>query len=163
MQHERLAGVQELVQAALPIEFSEAVQRVIGRVFQFVLASVWLSRCARGATAALPLRKLHRALGVTTAKRSDLLPELPAVAEFVAGYEASGWTGLVAPKNTPPALIGTINKQVNAALTDAKLKARLADLGATPLNGSPADFGKLIAEETEKWAKVIRASNIKIS
>lgn len=104
-----------------------------------------------------------RALAVTTAARSDALPEVPAVAEFVPGYEASGWNGVCAPRNTPVEIIGKLNSAINAGLADPKLKARLADLGATTLPGSPGDFGKLIAEETEKWAKVIRAGNIKPS
>jgi tripartite-type tricarboxylate transporter receptor subunit TctC len=79
----------------------------------------------------------------------------------VRGYEASGWSGLCAPKATPAEIVDKLNKEVNAALADPKIKARLADLGGTPLVGSPADFGKLIAEETEKWGKVIRAANIK--
>jgi len=102
-----------------------------------------------------------RALGVTTATRSAALPDLPTVGEFVPGYEASGWNGLCAPKNTPADIIEKLNKLVNASLADPQLKARLADLGATTLGGSAADFGKLIAEETEKWGKVIRAAKIK--
>jgi len=102
-----------------------------------------------------------RALAVTTAARSEALPEVPTVAEFVPGYEASGWNGVCAPKNTPVDIVRKLNNAVNAALADAKLKARLADLGATPLGGAPSDFGTLIAEETAKWGKVIRASNIK--
>ena len=102
-----------------------------------------------------------RALGVTTAARSEALPEVPAIAEFVPGYEASGWNGVCAPRNTPVDIIGKLNNTINAALADPKLKARLADLGAVPLAGSSADFGKLIAEETEKWRNVIRAGNIK--
>jgi len=102
-----------------------------------------------------------RALGVTTATRSAALPDLPTLGEFVPGYEASGWNGLCAPKNTPADIIEKLNKLVNASLADPQLKARLADLGATTLGGSAADFGKLIAEETEKWGKVIRAAKIK--
>jgi len=102
-----------------------------------------------------------RALGVTTASRSEALPELPAVGEFVPGYEASGWNGICAPRNTPAEIIEKLNKAVNASLADPQVKARLADLGATTLSGSPADFGRLIAGETEKWGKVIRAGNIK--
>jgi tripartite-type tricarboxylate transporter receptor subunit TctC len=83
------------------------------------------------------------------------------VGEFVPGYETSAWQGLGAPRNTPADVVEKLNKETNAALADAKLKARLADLGGTALAGSPADFGKLIAEETEKWGKVIRAANIK--
>jgi tripartite-type tricarboxylate transporter receptor subunit TctC len=102
-----------------------------------------------------------RALAVTTATRWDGLPNTPTVGDFVPGYEASNWYGLCAPKNTPNAIIDRLNKEINGALADPKMKARLADLGGTPVPGSPADFGKLIADETEKWAKVIRAANIK--
>jgi tripartite-type tricarboxylate transporter receptor subunit TctC len=102
-----------------------------------------------------------RALGVTTAARSEALPDLPTVGEFVPGYEASGWNGVCAPRGTPAEIIEQLNKAINAGLADPKLKARLADLGATPLGGSPADFRKLIVEETEKWSKVIRAGNIR--
>lgn len=103
-----------------------------------------------------------RALAVTTAKRSDALPDLPSVSEFVAGYEASGWNGLCAPKNTPAEIVEKLNGAVRASLADPKLRARLADLGAATLAGSPSEFGHLIASETEKWAKVIRSANIKV-
>jgi tripartite-type tricarboxylate transporter receptor subunit TctC len=102
-----------------------------------------------------------RALAVTTATRSDTLPEIPTVGEFVPGYETSAWWGVGVPKNTPAAIIGRLNNEINAALADPKMKARLVDLGGTALAGSPADFGKLITDETEKWAKVIHAANIK--
>src|SRR5262245_60143793 len=102
-----------------------------------------------------------RALAVTSATRSDELPDIPTVNEFVPGYEASAWFGVGAPKATPAEVIGKLNKAINAGLADPKIKARLADLGGTVLAGSPADFGKMIAEETEKWGKVIRALNIK--
>jgi tripartite-type tricarboxylate transporter receptor subunit TctC len=102
-----------------------------------------------------------RALAVTTATRSKALPDIPTMGEFVPNYEASAVWGLGAPRNTPTEIIDKLNKEVNAALDDPKMKARLADLGGTPLPGSPAEFGKLIAEETEKWGKVIRAANIK--
>jgi tripartite-type tricarboxylate transporter receptor subunit TctC len=102
-----------------------------------------------------------RALAVTTATRSEALPNIPTVGEFVPGYEASMWYGIGAPKNTPTEIVDKLNKQINAALADPNMKARLADLGGTALAGSPAEFGKLIAEETEKWGKVIRAANIK--
>jgi tripartite-type tricarboxylate transporter receptor subunit TctC len=102
-----------------------------------------------------------RALAVTTATRSELLPDIPTVDQFVPGYEASGWFGLGAPKAMPAEIVDKLNKEINAGLADPKVKARLADLGGTPLAGSPADFGKFIAAETEKWAKVIRAANIK--
>jgi tripartite-type tricarboxylate transporter receptor subunit TctC len=98
---------------------------------------------------------------VTTATRSDALPDVPTVGEFVPGYEASTWYGVGAPKATPAEIIDKLNKEINAGLADHKIKARLADLGGTPLPGSPVQFGKLIAEETEKWGKVIRAANIK--
>ena len=90
-----------------------------------------------------------------------MLPDIPTVAEFVPGYEASSWYGIGAPKNTPAEIVAKLNTEVNAALADPKMKTRLAEWGATALPGSPADFGKLIADETEKWAKVIRAANIK--
>jgi len=90
-----------------------------------------------------------------------LLPDVPTLGEFVPGYEASGWYGIGAPKNTPTGIVDKLNNEINLALADPKMKSRLADLGGTVLAGSPADFGKLIAEETEKWGKVIRAANIK--
>jgi tripartite-type tricarboxylate transporter receptor subunit TctC len=102
-----------------------------------------------------------RALAVTSATRSDVLPDIPTVGEFLPGYEASGWTGIGAPKTTPAEIVEKLNKEINAALADPKLKARLADLGGTVLALSPVDLGKLIAEETDKWGKVIRAANIK--
>jgi tripartite-type tricarboxylate transporter receptor subunit TctC len=102
-----------------------------------------------------------RALAVTTATRSDQLPDIPTVAEFVPGYEASYWAGIGAPKATPPAVIDKLNKEINAALADSKFKTRLADVRGTALSGSPADFDKLIVEETEKWAKVIKFAGIK--
>lgn len=104
-----------------------------------------------------------RALAVTTAARSEALPDVPTVSEFVLGYEASGWGGVVAPKNTPPEIIEKLNGVINASLADPKVKVRLMDLGATILTGSSADFGKLITEETEKWSKVIRVGNIRPS
>jgi len=102
-----------------------------------------------------------RALAVTTATRSDVLPDVPSMAEFVPGYEASNWNGICAPKNTSAEIIDRVNQAINAGLAEPKIKARLAELGGVILPGSPADFGKLIAEETEKWGKVIRAANIK--
>jgi tripartite-type tricarboxylate transporter receptor subunit TctC len=102
-----------------------------------------------------------RALAVTSAKRSEALPDLPTVGEFVPGYETSLWLGLGAPKGTPAEIIDTLNQETNAALTDPKIKARLADLGGTVIPGTPADFGKLIADETEKWGKVVKFANIK--
>jgi tripartite-type tricarboxylate transporter receptor subunit TctC len=102
-----------------------------------------------------------RALAVTTATRWDALPDIPTVGEFVPGYEASAWWGIGAPRNTPVEVIDKLNEAINAGLADPKMKERLADLGGTVLAGSPADFGKLIADETEKWGKVISAANIK--
>ena len=103
-----------------------------------------------------------RALTVTTATRSDVLPDVPTVSQFLPGYEASFWFGIGAPKGISSEVVDKLNKQINEGLADPKMKARLADLGGTVLAGSPADFGKLIAEETEKWAKVIRAVHIKV-
>ena len=102
-----------------------------------------------------------RALAVTTATRSEMLPDVPTVGEFVPGYEASTWSGLGAPKATPAEIVEKLNKEINAALADPKMKARLAELGATVLPGSPADFGKLLAEETEKSAKVVKFAGVK--
>ena len=101
-----------------------------------------------------------RALAVTGAARLEALPDIPTVGEFVPGYEVNAWFGIGAPKGTPAEIIDRLNKQINAGFADPKTKARLADLG-TVLSGSPSDFGKLIADETEKWGKVIRAANIK--
>jgi tripartite-type tricarboxylate transporter receptor subunit TctC len=102
-----------------------------------------------------------RALAVTTAARSEELPDVPSVGEFVQGYEVSAWYGMSAPMGTPAEVIDKLNKEINAGLADPKLKVRLADLGGITIAGSPSDFGKLIADETEKWAKVIRTANIK--
>jgi tripartite-type tricarboxylate transporter receptor subunit TctC len=102
-----------------------------------------------------------QALAVTSAARSEALPDVPAMGELLPGYEASGWIGICVPKNTPVGIIEKLNNAINAGLADPKLKARLADLGATTLAGPSAEFGRLIAEETEKWGKVIRAANIK--
>jgi len=102
-----------------------------------------------------------RALGVTTAARLDALADLPTVGEFVPGYEVTAWYGLAAPAGTPAEVVERINREVNAGLADPKMKARLADLGVIPMAGSPADFAKLIADETERWAKVIRTAGIK--
>jgi tripartite-type tricarboxylate transporter receptor subunit TctC len=101
------------------------------------------------------------AVAVTTAKRSQALPDVPTVGEFVPGYEASSWYGVSAPRNTPVEIVEKLNKEINAGLADPNLKTRFADLGGTTLALSPPEFGKLIADDTEKWAKVIRATNIK--
>jgi tripartite-type tricarboxylate transporter receptor subunit TctC len=102
-----------------------------------------------------------RALGVTAGKRSDALPNVPTIGETVSGYDVNVWNGIVAPRRTPPEVIATLNRALNAALADPRLKARFAELGGTPMPMTPADFGKLIADETEKWAKVVRFAGIK--
>ena len=102
-----------------------------------------------------------RALAVCTATRSEALPDIPTVADTLPGFESSAWNGLAAPKNTPAEIVERLNSQVNAGLADSRLKARFAELSGTPVGGQPADFGKLIADETEKWGNVIRAANIK--
>jgi len=102
-----------------------------------------------------------RALAVTTAGRAQVLPELPTVADFVPGYEASQWYGLGAPRSTPPAIVAKLNAEINAGLADAKMKARLADIGGEVLPGSAAEFGQLIADETEKWAKVVKFAGLR--
>jgi tripartite-type tricarboxylate transporter receptor subunit TctC len=102
-----------------------------------------------------------RALAVTTAQRLDVLPEVPTVAESMPGFEAIGWTGLGAPRNTPPDVVATLNREVNAALADPAFKARLADLGGIPLAGTPAEFAKFFADDTQKWSKVVRAAHLK--
>ena len=102
-----------------------------------------------------------RALAITSATRSEILPNLPTVGEFVPGYEASIWWGVVAPKATPAEIVDKLNKEINAALSDAKMKARFADLGGVALPGSPAEFGKLIGDETRKWAQVVKVAGLK--
>jgi tripartite-type tricarboxylate transporter receptor subunit TctC len=102
-----------------------------------------------------------RALAVTDAARSEILPDVPTIGDFLPGYEATAWAGLVAPKNTPVEFVGVLNKQINRALADPKMKVRLADLGGTALAGSSADFGKFLAAETEKWGKVVKFANVK--
>jgi tripartite-type tricarboxylate transporter receptor subunit TctC len=102
-----------------------------------------------------------RALAVTTAARSDALPDLPTVADVVPGFEASAWFGIGAPRNTPADIVALLNREINAGIADPKIKARLIDLGGMPIPGTPADFGKLLAVETEKWAKVVKFAGIK--
>jgi tripartite-type tricarboxylate transporter receptor subunit TctC len=102
-----------------------------------------------------------RALAVTTAERSQALPDVPTVAEFVPGYEASSWYGIGAPAGTPAEIVDKLNKEINAGLADPKIKARLDEMGGTALIGPPTAFGQLIVDETEKWGKVMRAANIK--
>jgi tripartite-type tricarboxylate transporter receptor subunit TctC len=102
-----------------------------------------------------------RALAVTTAARSDALPDVPTVAETVPGYEASSWSGVCAPSGTPAAIVAMLNKEINAALTDPTIKARLASMGSTAITGSPAEFAAFLSEEADKWGKVVRSANIK--
>jgi len=102
-----------------------------------------------------------RPLAVTTTERIALLPDLPTLKEYLPGYEASSWNGLTAPKNTPPEIIEKLNREINTAMADPKIKSRIVDLGGPPIIGSPADFGKIIAEDTAKWAKVIQFSGAK--
>jgi tripartite-type tricarboxylate transporter receptor subunit TctC len=102
-----------------------------------------------------------RALAVTTTSRSQALPDIPAVSDFVPGYEASAWEGIGAPRTTPNEIVERLNTEINAVLADPKMRARLADLGGTAFAGTPHEFGKLIADDTDKWGKVIRAANIK--
>ena len=104
-----------------------------------------------------------RALAVTTATRTQVLPNIPTIGEFLKGYEASAWYGVGAPRQTPAEIVDRLNREANAGLADPKLKARLADLGGILIAGSPADFGKVIAEDTGRWGKVIREANIKLS
>jgi tripartite-type tricarboxylate transporter receptor subunit TctC len=102
-----------------------------------------------------------RALAVTTTSRSEALPDIPSVNDFVSGYEASAWQGVGAPRNTSSEIVEKLNKEINASLADPKMRAQLADLGGTAFGSTPSEFGKLIAEDTDKWGKVIRAANIK--
>jgi len=102
-----------------------------------------------------------RALAVTTARRAETLPDVPTVADFVPGFEASAWYGVAAPAGTPPEIVDKLNREINAAFADPRIKDRLLELGGTVLAGAPADFGKHVAEETEKWSKVVRAANIR--
>jgi tripartite-type tricarboxylate transporter receptor subunit TctC len=104
-----------------------------------------------------------RALAVTGPTRTDVLPDIPSVGEFLPGYEASGWFGVGAPRNTPGEIIDRLNNEINAGLADPKIKARFADLGGTVLGGSAADFGKFVADETEKWSKVVKFAGAKAS
>jgi len=113
-----------------------------------------------GTTEYITTAKL-RALAVTSASRAEMLPELKTVADFVPGYEASQWYGIGVPRNTPVEIVDKLNKEINAAIADPAMKARFAAIGGEPLPGSPAEFGKLISEETEKWGSVVRAAGIK--
>jgi tripartite-type tricarboxylate transporter receptor subunit TctC len=103
-----------------------------------------------------------RALAVTTATRLDVLPDVPTVADFVPGYEASGFAGIGVPKDTPTAIIDMLNKELNAGLADSKIKGRIVELGGTVIGGSPAEFGTIVSDATEKWAKVIKFAGVKV-
>ena len=133
-----------------------ALTDVIGGQVQLIFSSVT-------STAEYIKAGKLRALAVTSRTRSEVLPELPPIADFVPGYEAINWWGIAAPKATARDVIDKLNREINAAFADPRIKARLFDLGGPPLAGSPAELGKLIADETEKWAKVIRAAGIKTS
>ena len=131
-----------------------AVNGLLGGQAQVLFASM-------SASIAYIRAGMLRALAVTTATRSDALPDIPTVGKFVPGYQASYWSGICAPKNTPAEIIDKLNREINAALADPKVMARLAELGAMVFASTPTEFRKLIADETEKWGKVIRAANIK--
>jgi tripartite-type tricarboxylate transporter receptor subunit TctC len=131
-----------------------AMTDLLGGQLQVIFATM------PGTTEYVRIGKLH-ALAVTTSARAEALPDVPTVADFVPGYESSQWYGVGAPKNTPVEIVEKLNKEINAALADPKMKARFADLGGTVLPGSPADFGKLIADETEKWGKVVKFAGIR--
>jgi tripartite-type tricarboxylate transporter receptor subunit TctC len=103
-----------------------------------------------------------RPLGVTTATRVEALPDVPPIGQFVPGFEAEGWNGIGAPRNTPTEIIDKLNKEINAVVADPKMKARFAELGIVPVSGTPAQFGKFIADETEKWSKVVKFAGIKL-
>jgi len=130
--------------------FADLLGGQVQMMFDFIPSSVEYVRSGK-----------LRALGVTTTARATALPDVPTLGDFVPGYEASGWFGLGAPKGTPAEIVDALNKEMNAILGDEKVKARLADLGGTVLTGSPADFGKLIGVEAEKWAKVVKFSGAK--
>jgi len=119
-------------------------------MFDTVLASIEFIRTGK-----------LRALAVTTAARLEALLDVPTVAEFLSGYEASGWQGIAAPRSTPGDIVDRLNREINAGLADARIKAQFANLGAVPMPMTPAEFGKLIADETDKWGKVIRSAHIK--
>jgi tripartite-type tricarboxylate transporter receptor subunit TctC len=139
-----------------------APSHVTGELFKMMAGIDMVHVPYRSAGPALTNLLRLRALAVTTATRMEALPDVPTMAEFLPGYEATSWVGIGAPKNTPVEIVDKLNKEINAGLADPELKARLADLGGDVLALSPADFGKLIADETEKWGKVIRAANIKV-
>ena len=132
------------------LALTDLLGRQVHIIFPTTVASIEYIRAGR-----------LRALAVTAGTRSEVLPDVPTVGEFVPGYEFSFWAGVGAPRNTPVEVIDKLNTEINAGLADPKIRTRLADLGGSVLPGSPSDFGKHIADETEKWAKVIRMANIK--
>jgi tripartite-type tricarboxylate transporter receptor subunit TctC len=130
--------------------FSDLLSGQVHVYFAAILSSIGYIRAGK-----------LRALAVTTAARSELLPDIPAISEFVPGYEASAWQGVGAPKDTPAEIIDRLNKEINAGLADHKLSARIAELGAVPIPMTPVEFGKFIVGETEKWAKVVKFAGIR--
>ena len=144
--------------ACWPRDVTAAERKTTFRIREFRLANWNNERAARKEF--IRAGKL-RALAVTTAARSEALPDVPTVSDFLPGFEAIIWSGVGAPKNTPAEIVDKLNREINAALTDPKMKVRFADLGAMALVGSPREFGKLIAEEIEKWAKVVKFSGAK--
>ena len=131
-----------------------AITDLIGGQVQVIFAAVGIDQHIKAG-------KL-RALAVTTATRLDVLPDVPTVADFVPGYEASGFAGIGVPRGTPADIIGLLNKELNAGLADPKIKGRIVELGGTVLGGTPAEFGEILAEAIEKWAKVIKFAGIKV-
>ena len=154
--------VGEFFKIAAGVDFVHVPYRGAGPALTDLLAGQVLMSFAGIAGAIEYIRTGRlRALAVTTAARAEALPDIPTVNEFVPGFEAGDWLGVGAPRNTPPDIIDRLNKEIAAALADPKIKARFADLGGTATALTPAEFGKLLADETEKWGKVIRAANIK--
>ncbi len=144
-----MAGV-DMIHVPSALALSDLMGGRVQVIFDTLASSIELIRAGK-----------LRPLGVTTATRIDVLPDVPPVGDFVPGYKASGWQGIGAPRNTPAEIVSMLNVEVNAALADPKLKARMADLGYTAFASSPAEFGELIAADTEKWGKVIRAAHMK--
>jgi tripartite-type tricarboxylate transporter receptor subunit TctC len=152
----------ELFKAMAGVEFAAVNYRGVGAALPDLMAGRLEVMFIPVATAIGYVKAgTLRPLGVTAAERLDILPDVPAIAESVPGYEGTGWTGIGAPAHTPPEIIAVLNAQVNAALADPTFKTRVGDLGMQPFASSPAEFGKFIAEYTDKWAKVIRTAGIK--
>ena len=157
---QHLAG--ELFKAMAGVEFAHIPYRGAGQAIADLLGGQ-VQLLFESLPASIPHIKAGklRALAVTSAARSEALPDIPTVGESLAGYEASGWTGVFAPRDTPSGVVESLNRAINASLGDAAISARFAELGATRMPGSNTDFGKVVVAETEKWGKVIRAGNIK--